>query len=620
MMALRLVLLPPLFLLVSVMVAECHYLPYLELSEEKLSEQWKAQHNLDTFIYTLEEPFAIVDMPPLQKVVVEVFANRRRSLDKFSKIEKIWADIVGAIVSDYATADDGKGIKSRDVMDREQVMSLLKEAVGKYSILPAFAVTRIPAVVTSGPKESQTSGTELSSSKESRSGESQTSLIVRSGAKESQTTATPLNWRSRSDDSGYGGSVETVNPDASGGIEGFHRVVVPIPHIERPHLHYSENGPAETHRRRWCIVSPFYESWKNIDEVAAEAQSAAHDGLAARAAAFTIIMRCRLSKLIPQHIPYPMKFAIVPPPPKPPAAKDAGGVGGDGSSGPSAIVGQNVGQTKVHEQMDASGFVLVGFSFGSAAALLPVIDLPSIGSLWEKHQAKETAEKAKKEKAKKVKPVPFVYHLENPYEIAGLPPLEKLIIDVADQRHRQRIMSKETMWANLIEAISPDYVHGFYSTDPVSDRRKVKLQEDVIPLLQKTVLHPKTSFLPAVAVTTFKTGATAAAAGAPATPDQEMLCIVKPFFDWERLSALPTKETDKQAYSNILWFQKERDERINIKPSMFMARPDVRRVGESRWVLVDVWEPQAISKNTKKKLEKLEEEKKKLEEEKLGDR
>eukprot|EP00922_Rhytidocystis_sp_ex-Travisia-forbesii_P037162 GHVS01055381.1.p1 GENE.GHVS01055381.1~~GHVS01055381.1.p1 ORF type:complete len:202 (-),score=31.08 GHVS01055381.1:526-1131(-) len=62
--------------------------------------------------------------------------------------EEIWGKVTEAIRPGYAVAEVQQGISKRSALDMRDVMPLLKEAVEKHSILPAFAVARIQAANT----------------------------------------------------------------------------------------------------------------------------------------------------------------------------------------------------------------------------------------------------------------------------------------------------------------------------------------------------------------------------------------------------------------------------------------------------------------------------------------
>eukprot|EP00922_Rhytidocystis_sp_ex-Travisia-forbesii_P037167 GHVS01055388.1.p1 GENE.GHVS01055388.1~~GHVS01055388.1.p1 ORF type:complete len:267 (-),score=56.44 GHVS01055388.1:177-977(-) len=179
MMALRLVLLPPFLLLAYAMVAECaNVLPYLKLPETALSELWE-ENKEGWFHYTLETPLEVEDMPPLQKVVIEVFSSTKgKGRKRFHEKEELWAKIIGGVDSRYPIQPQEER-SSRRVVDRktvemEDVMPLLKKAVYNHAspFLPAFAVTSFtsgtegavtPAVVTTpatvGPATGGTAAT-----------------------------------------------------------------------------------------------------------------------------------------------------------------------------------------------------------------------------------------------------------------------------------------------------------------------------------------------------------------------------------------------------------------------------------------------------------------------------
>eukprot|EP00922_Rhytidocystis_sp_ex-Travisia-forbesii_P037174 GHVS01055396.1.p1 GENE.GHVS01055396.1~~GHVS01055396.1.p1 ORF type:complete len:264 (-),score=42.25 GHVS01055396.1:538-1299(-) len=143
------------------MAAECDYLPYLALSEEKLSKLWnERKEDTDIFTCVLDEPLDVEGFKAIESVYIEAFKVFRRKehegarycatgLLMFHTKEAIWNNIITGVDSSYLIADSLNHRKApyvvkRKTVDMRKVATLLQKALNSddKAVLPAFAVTR----------------------------------------------------------------------------------------------------------------------------------------------------------------------------------------------------------------------------------------------------------------------------------------------------------------------------------------------------------------------------------------------------------------------------------------------------------------------------------------------
>eukprot|EP00922_Rhytidocystis_sp_ex-Travisia-forbesii_P037170 GHVS01055391.1.p1 GENE.GHVS01055391.1~~GHVS01055391.1.p1 ORF type:complete len:293 (-),score=61.47 GHVS01055391.1:538-1386(-) len=145
------------------MVAKCDYLPYLKLSEEKLSELWNERQDKSTDIFTwvLDKPLDVEGFKAIESVYIEAFKvfsksedkreyNCKKGLLKFHTKETIWKSIITRVDSSYLIAGEVPYVAKRETADMRKVETLLQKALNldDKAFLPAFAVTRfIPTAV-----------------------------------------------------------------------------------------------------------------------------------------------------------------------------------------------------------------------------------------------------------------------------------------------------------------------------------------------------------------------------------------------------------------------------------------------------------------------------------------
>eukprot|EP00922_Rhytidocystis_sp_ex-Travisia-forbesii_P041184 GHVS01061486.1.p1 GENE.GHVS01061486.1~~GHVS01061486.1.p1 ORF type:complete len:353 (-),score=72.34 GHVS01061486.1:115-1173(-) len=240
---------------------------------------------------------------------------------------------------------------------------------------------------------------------------------------------------------------------------------------------------------------------------------------------------------------------------------------------------------------------------------LPFLHMQNLEAEWNKHKIvwkKQNAvwkkeysawKNAKSSTKKPKKPDPFLYTLDEPVEISGLPLLQKVLIKVyGNEKDRiDKFHQEDNIWGNIIGAVQADtgttraIKLGGFSDEDINSRHRIELSTDVMSDIKDVV--EKQYILPGFAVTSFSSavtaaaaddatvaGATAAAYGATTTTVQRTkFCIVQPFFEsWPNLTDVAEIDEAERddAFADLVWWLSDIGSKLRvIARKWFVVRP-----------------------------------------------